>query len=461
MDNTLNNNIEDKNNKHPNTENFIKEGKNDLINDLIVKQSDKNSKERIKNTNDFVQDIPHQSFMLGATNLYFSWSLEWYLEKNPDTLNFLKKYLKNEILIDLWCWKPGYTDTSLNALQIPLKAYIGIDSNQFDEKDEEDIIYSKNNNFFQTEYKNEDLLRFVSKLPDNSVNFLLTGIDKDVLKNNEYRIRLKEQIMRTTKNQGLIINRYSADDLLPWKDNIDFNRKEYAHDLKIIIKKEWDSKIENQNISPNIFLNSLETDHDFVPCENKEILDLYNKLQNFISSNKITNSEAQKEYHSHIISGLRHFSGYINGYQKILNKFGLRDIHYYPNLNRHINFFCYPNELSPKAQKLVKDLISNMYEYIYVVKKLYKDQIIKEWGNSSYADVIKPEKLFNLDNYSLAENLLDLTIYKELREKGEQELSLFIDELVIMREKRLIIAQELEKEIFESESLFLKEKGVF
>ncbi len=169
-------------------------------------------KKKMQEVDEFLEELPENKFMLGTTPGHFSGSLAQNLETSQEDLQFIKEKLSGETLIDLGCGEPGYTDAHLKELDISLASYVGVDKKEFDQRWVEE---SRKQGGFPVEYINEDLLRFVSKIPDNSANFLISGIDEDVLRDSEYRKRLMAEIMRATKQGGLVLNYHGALDLSP------------------------------------------------------------------------------------------------------------------------------------------------------------------------------------------------------------------------------------------------------
>ncbi len=183
-------------------------------------------KKKMQEVDEFLEKVPENKFMLGTTPGHFSGSLAQNLETSQEDLQFIKEKLSGETLIDLGCGEPGYTDAHLKELGISLAAYVGVDKKEFEQKWVEE---SKKQGGFPVEYINEDLLRFVAKIPDNSVNFLISGIDEDVLRDSEYRKRLMVEIVRATKQGGLVLNYHGAYDLSP--KSADFNFESHKADI--------------------------------------------------------------------------------------------------------------------------------------------------------------------------------------------------------------------------------------
>ncbi len=60
----------------------------------------------------------------------------------------------------------------------------------------------------------DDMLDFVARLPDNSANFVLNGIDWDIIRDNEYRSALISELARTTRHGGIVFG--AGTDLVPY-----------------------------------------------------------------------------------------------------------------------------------------------------------------------------------------------------------------------------------------------------
>lgn len=140
----------------------------------------------------------------------------------------VKETLKNSVLVDLGCGE--FLMESL-ASQFGAKGYIGVDKyfargqlpidptkNQIEE-----LIAARPNfkasvaearlHGTDVGFTRADMLDFVSRLPENSVNFTLNGIDIQILGNelsrsenimDNYRQTLAKEILRATRQNGII-----------------------------------------------------------------------------------------------------------------------------------------------------------------------------------------------------------------------------------------------------------------
>ncbi|OGF23390.1 hypothetical protein A2Y83_02410 [Candidatus Falkowbacteria bacterium RBG_13_39_14] len=50
----------------------------------------------------------------------------------------------------------------------------------------------------------DDMLDFISKIPDNSANFTINGINYQIIKNQKYHKALAQELVRATKEGGII-----------------------------------------------------------------------------------------------------------------------------------------------------------------------------------------------------------------------------------------------------------------
>ena len=132
-------------------------------------------------------------------------------EENPEKLevfDYLVSKVKGNIVVDL-----GGTNMRRFASALGAKAYIGVDKFAYEEehprnayvdltpterKKDTDIISVKN-----------DMLDFVSRLPDDSVCIIMNGIDGEIIRSDEYHTALAKEIMRVTKKDGLAFGRNS------------------------------------------------------------------------------------------------------------------------------------------------------------------------------------------------------------------------------------------------------------
>ena len=140
---------------------------------------------------------------------------------DEEQIEVLKQKLENEIIVDLGCgtrqsWTPLIAKAFKSSLYIGIEKYLDLD--ELELKRFELELKNKNQTRlkkFELELKNntqtnfifskQDMLMFVSTLPDNSVNFIISGIDDIIIPDEKYWEALEIQIRRSLKPKGVII----------------------------------------------------------------------------------------------------------------------------------------------------------------------------------------------------------------------------------------------------------------
>ncbi|KKU68540.1 MAG: hypothetical protein UX89_C0003G0042 [Parcubacteria group bacterium GW2011_GWA2_47_16] len=136
---------------------------------------------------------------------------------SPDFLEKLSHDLRGDTLVDLGGSVPiseGKLTTMPNiAREIGVREYITVDSaGLMTDKTEVDRVVEVNFDLYtkvdtpETEVLavNADMLDFVSRVTDGSANFVLNGIDGNVIRDEEYREELVKHVVRATKLGGLV-----------------------------------------------------------------------------------------------------------------------------------------------------------------------------------------------------------------------------------------------------------------
>ena len=86
------------------------------------------------------------------------------------------------------------------AERFSAEGYIGVDRRKLD-------CWSsqiRQDGSFNVEFKDMDMLSFIARLPDSSVNFLFNGIDFMVLNEERYWERLGREVWRKTEKGGIV-----------------------------------------------------------------------------------------------------------------------------------------------------------------------------------------------------------------------------------------------------------------
>jgi len=151
-------------------------------------------------------------------------------KENKELIDSIRNGLRDEILVDLG---GGWGDMWNAAIKVNAKAYINIDKNPPTHWDKaidvttnlspSSIVANEGNRTELLEIK-ADMLDFLSRLPDNSVNIVMNGIDDTILNNQEYIRAVANEITRVTKKGGFVFGSHSAP--LDWMHEVIKNLKE-------------------------------------------------------------------------------------------------------------------------------------------------------------------------------------------------------------------------------------------
>ena len=213
------------------------------------------------------------------------------------------------------------------------------------------------------------------------------------------------------------------------------------------------------NLTPQFFFDSLKNRYGNIECENDKITEIYEKLIEFLrKKNLLGKPESQSIYHLHIVANLLRFSGNISGYKKLVEEFHFDYPDFYPDLNTHIDCLAIKSysfkELNKDCQKIAENLLNTMYEWVQVVKIALKDELLE----------IMDPKIVIKNNYYIAEYLsrLDNDVVNYFYVEAEELLPEYLTILNFpqQRKKRLRLAEELEKKIYQTEFKKLRELNV-
>ena len=116
------------------------------------------------------------------------------IESREADFAFLKNCLKNETLVDLGSGMGHFGQFAKESLGVA--HYFGVDKfiKFRPQKIEDPVIH----------HVGDDMLLYCSRIPDNSVNFVINGIDNTIIKNREYADYLLQEVLRATKQDGII-----------------------------------------------------------------------------------------------------------------------------------------------------------------------------------------------------------------------------------------------------------------
>lgn len=158
-----------------------------------------------------------------GTKSQISWALSCldYLKKEQK-LEDVKKIFSGQVLIDLGSGR-GITHALNICSLLDVEMYIGVDKNPSEQRL---LTLGKVNHGIPSIVFAEDLLYFIRNLNDGVANFMLNGIDNNVIRNKIYREDLVAQINRITPKEGGMIgfNNYVYERLIEnygWEPTIE------------------------------------------------------------------------------------------------------------------------------------------------------------------------------------------------------------------------------------------------
>jgi len=172
-----------------------------LISWIQNKEWEKDPKilERVQEVERFLSQIPVEE---SGNNLKYQFTAWLSLNLNNETLSLIKSKLENRVLVDL-----GTGEDLINLIKFLNKMGVAdfIGNDKFPKKDILSYGTLLENSGIKGAYVNEDMLLFLSKLPDNSTNIMVNGLDRSIISNQEYLKRLKNEISRVLLNNGVVL----------------------------------------------------------------------------------------------------------------------------------------------------------------------------------------------------------------------------------------------------------------
>lgn len=204
---------------------------------------DKNKQDRINEIETYIHGyfekykVGYESSGIGCTQGTQLASAFWEnLDDNwmKPIKDILQQKLIGKNLVDLGVGNDWRNIPS--KLQIPIKNYIAVDIKLPSQAMLEncDILKDFESNKIKASFIEEDMLKYVARLPDNSSNFFLSAIDDDVILDDKYWKYLCEEIYRTTEQGGIVIDAGIG--------SIEYYLNKYAKDKFKIIYKENQSE---------------------------------------------------------------------------------------------------------------------------------------------------------------------------------------------------------------------------
>lgn len=193
------------------TDKEIKKITEEILEDIGITSEYSNSpevKERLQKTERLLKRLPDD--VSNQINTNYSRFFVSEIKDNLDNLELLKKRLEDEVVVDLGAGNTGKVFRLLNNENIEVDSYIFVD--KFEEfgikRWGKDLNKARQENKdaapdFRIGVEVDDMLRFVSKLPNSSVSFIMCGVDNEIIESNKYWERLFKQIRRSLSDDGL------------------------------------------------------------------------------------------------------------------------------------------------------------------------------------------------------------------------------------------------------------------
>lgn len=178
-------------------------------------EKDSASLQRVKDIEKFVKDLPQNE---SGINLPQSFSIDYFIEfllnhdRRRKDYELIKNKFKDTTVVDLGAGDSVAIHHLLPYLtEMEIKEYIAVE--KFYGNKQEDAPEPMENtdmggNVIDSKMKsyriNSDMFIFISKLPDNSCNFIMNGIDHYVIHNDKYWEKLSQELHRVTLELGII-----------------------------------------------------------------------------------------------------------------------------------------------------------------------------------------------------------------------------------------------------------------
>ncbi len=168
------------------------------------KEWEKNEEARVRLiwANDFVREMPRHQIGQSFDADFSSHFLKLYLESKEDN-QLIKSKVENKVVIDLGT-ASSYTEQLNYFAEMKVKEFIGVEKYNIamSSAEAKERCLEKG---IQGDYIKSDMLLFLCKLPDKCANFVLNGIDENLITSGGYWSRIVNEITRTTYDKGIIM----------------------------------------------------------------------------------------------------------------------------------------------------------------------------------------------------------------------------------------------------------------
>ncbi len=165
---------------------------------------------RIQEAKKFINQLPEFEAGFFLTTGFSPFFIDSYLEKKEES-KLIEDKVNGKVVVDLGAGN-SLDRVSPFFAEMGVKEFVAVDK-FFQRSDMEreylNLILDSLRDKFKTQrvsfdYFKDDMLVFLSKLPDKSANFILNGLDYDII-GHDYWNKLSEELYRTTYDGGIIM----------------------------------------------------------------------------------------------------------------------------------------------------------------------------------------------------------------------------------------------------------------
>mgnify|MGYP001572054929 CR=1 FL=1 len=164
------------------------------------------------------QETRGMDFPPSTINYSIIWSEVINAQEENTVRDFLRRHLSGQVLIDLG---GGSSAMSNLASEFGCTTYVNADRAPYDEKEKPNPLVPAGH--WQVEdtmnvHVHADMLDFISRVRENSVNCIINGIDVIIVDDSKYHESLAREMIRATRKGGLIFGTtsYALDQINSW-----------------------------------------------------------------------------------------------------------------------------------------------------------------------------------------------------------------------------------------------------
>lgn len=151
-------------------------------------------------------------------NYSIIWSEVINTENENAVRDFLRRHLSGQVLID---FGGGTSAMSNLASEFGCSIYVNVDRAPYGEEEKPNPLvpaYHRQVGDTMNLHVHADMLDFISRVKENSVNCIINGIDVIIVDDSKYHEALAREMIRVTKKGGLIFGTtsYALDQINSW-----------------------------------------------------------------------------------------------------------------------------------------------------------------------------------------------------------------------------------------------------